>query len=226
MQVMSILAVRVECKVASWHADGLEQGRGGFRSSIRPQCIHSPGRTGYANGTGVGFARSETIRSPSCTKLNPGETHSLLATPEANPRSAMELPGLFAIDWRASLVYYRSSCTHLATTTMSTSCAISSCVALWRARFAQLTVLLPDGPFCPYSIGWCAGISPQGRAALRQSPQSILTWSFLARGKEYPMNGAESLVRTLLGAGIATCFANPGTSEMHFVAALDQVPGM
>lgn len=40
------------------------------------------------------------------------------------------------------------------------------------------------------------------------------------------MNGAESLVRTLLQAGVDTCFANPGTSEMHFVAALDQVPGM
>lgn len=40
------------------------------------------------------------------------------------------------------------------------------------------------------------------------------------------MNGAESLVRTLLKAGVDTCFANPGTSEMHFVAALDQTPGM
>lgn len=40
------------------------------------------------------------------------------------------------------------------------------------------------------------------------------------------MNGARSLVQTLLDAGIDTCFANPGTSEMHFVAALDQVPGM
>lgn len=40
------------------------------------------------------------------------------------------------------------------------------------------------------------------------------------------MNGAESLVRTLLACGIDTCFANPGTSEMHFVAALDRVPGM
>jgi acetolactate synthase I/II/III large subunit len=40
------------------------------------------------------------------------------------------------------------------------------------------------------------------------------------------MNGAESLVRTLLAAGVDTCFANPGTSEMHFVAALDQVPGI
>lgn len=40
------------------------------------------------------------------------------------------------------------------------------------------------------------------------------------------MNGAKSLVRTLLAAGVDTCFANPGTSEMHFVAALDQVAGM
>jgi acetolactate synthase-1/2/3 large subunit len=40
------------------------------------------------------------------------------------------------------------------------------------------------------------------------------------------MNGAESLVHTLLANGVDTCFANPGTSEMHFVAALDRIPGM
>ncbi len=40
------------------------------------------------------------------------------------------------------------------------------------------------------------------------------------------MNGAETLLRTLLNSGVDTCFANPGTSEMHFVAALDRVPGM
>jgi len=40
------------------------------------------------------------------------------------------------------------------------------------------------------------------------------------------MNGAESLVRTLVGAGVDVCFTNPGTSEMHFVVALDRVPGM
>ena len=40
------------------------------------------------------------------------------------------------------------------------------------------------------------------------------------------MNGAESLVHTLLACGVDTCFTNPGTSEMHFVAALDRVPGM
>ena len=40
------------------------------------------------------------------------------------------------------------------------------------------------------------------------------------------MNGAESLVRTLLASDVDVCFANPGTSEMHFVAALDRVDGM
>ena len=40
------------------------------------------------------------------------------------------------------------------------------------------------------------------------------------------MNGAESLVRTLVENDVNVCFGNPGTSEMHFVAALDRVEGM
>lgn len=44
--------------------------------------------------------------------------------------------------------------------------------------------------------------------------------------KESLMNGAQSLVHTLLAGGVDTCFANPGTSEMHFVAALDQITGI
>jgi acetolactate synthase I/II/III large subunit len=40
------------------------------------------------------------------------------------------------------------------------------------------------------------------------------------------VNGAEALIRTLVDHGIDTCFMNPGTSEMHFVAALDDVPAM
>ncbi len=40
------------------------------------------------------------------------------------------------------------------------------------------------------------------------------------------MNGAESLIRVALAAGVDTCFANPGTTEMPLVAALDSVPGM
>lgn len=43
---------------------------------------------------------------------------------------------------------------------------------------------------------------------------------------ETKMNGAESLVHTLLANGVDTCFTNPGTSEMHFVAALDHIAGM
>src|SRR6202158_3030152 len=38
------------------------------------------------------------------------------------------------------------------------------------------------------------------------------------------MNGAESLIRTLVAGGIDTCFSNPGTSEIHIVAALDRIP--
>lgn len=38
------------------------------------------------------------------------------------------------------------------------------------------------------------------------------------------MTGAEALVRTLLAGGVDTCFTNPGTSEIHLVAALDRIP--
>src|SRR5439155_7039681 len=48
----------------------------------------------------------------------------------------------------------------------------------------------------------------------------------LAGAGNHAMNGAESLVRTLVGGGVNVCFSNPGTSEMHFVAALDRVDGM
>jgi acetolactate synthase-1/2/3 large subunit len=39
-------------------------------------------------------------------------------------------------------------------------------------------------------------------------------------------NGARALIRTLVDSGVDVCFTNPGTSEMHFVAALDEVPEM
>jgi acetolactate synthase-1/2/3 large subunit len=41
-----------------------------------------------------------------------------------------------------------------------------------------------------------------------------------------PTNGAQALIRTLVDCGVDVCFMNPGTSEMHFVAALDDVPEM
>src|SRR5579863_4520992 len=40
------------------------------------------------------------------------------------------------------------------------------------------------------------------------------------------MNGAQALIRTLVASGVDVCFMNPGTSEMHSVAALDAVPEM
>jgi len=40
------------------------------------------------------------------------------------------------------------------------------------------------------------------------------------------VNGAQALIRALIQAGVDVAFMNPGTSEMHFVAALDQVPEM
>ena len=40
------------------------------------------------------------------------------------------------------------------------------------------------------------------------------------------MNGSQSLIKTLTACGVDVCFSNPGTSEMHFIAALDSVPEM
>ena len=40
------------------------------------------------------------------------------------------------------------------------------------------------------------------------------------------MNGAESLVRTLVVNDVEVSFSNPGTSAMHCVAALDKVEGV
>lgn len=39
-------------------------------------------------------------------------------------------------------------------------------------------------------------------------------------------NGAQALMKTLVQGGVEVCFTNPGTSEMHFVAALDSAPQM
>jgi acetolactate synthase I/II/III large subunit len=39
-----------------------------------------------------------------------------------------------------------------------------------------------------------------------------------------PVNGAHALLATLRANNVTTCFANPGTSEMHFVAGLDDFP--
>ncbi|MFB0969050.1 MAG: thiamine pyrophosphate-binding protein, partial [Pseudomonadales bacterium] len=40
------------------------------------------------------------------------------------------------------------------------------------------------------------------------------------------MNGAESMLQTLINNGVEVCFTNPGTSEMHMVAAIGKTTGM
>ena len=40
------------------------------------------------------------------------------------------------------------------------------------------------------------------------------------------MNGADVILKSLIAGGIDVCFANPGTSEMHFVSALDRISGI
>jgi acetolactate synthase I/II/III large subunit len=40
------------------------------------------------------------------------------------------------------------------------------------------------------------------------------------------MNGAEALIATAISEGVEVCFANPGTTEMPLVLALDSVPGL
>jgi acetolactate synthase-1/2/3 large subunit len=60
-----------------------------------------------------------------------------------------------------------------------------------------------------------------GRATIRPERSRTATVT-----DERSISGAESLVHTLVGSGVDHCFTNPGTSEMHFVAALDRVPGI
>lgn len=43
---------------------------------------------------------------------------------------------------------------------------------------------------------------------------------------EERMNGADALLQTFVANGVTACFANPGTSEMQFVSALDREPAM
>jgi len=61
-----------------------------------------------------------------------------------------------------------------------------------------------------------AGSRPAGPPGHAAGP-----WPTIGR-----VNGAQALIASLVGAGVDACFMNPGTSEMHFVAALDSVPRM
>jgi len=59
---------------------------------------------------------------------------------------------------------------------------------------------------------------PVGLPAGRDSCNPPPTWLM--------PDGAQALLRTLVDAGVTVCFTNPGTSEIHFVSALDSVPEM
>lgn len=48
----------------------------------------------------------------------------------------------------------------------------------------------------------------------------------MLEGSTTAVSGADALVRTLVDGGLKVCFANPGTSEMHFVSALDHEPDL
>ena len=64
---------------------------------------------------------------------------------------------------------------------------------------------------------------PRGQQITRRSPLGPLRRACPTIGR---VNGAQALIASLVGAGVDTCFMNPGTSEMNFVAALDSVPRM
>ncbi len=70
------------------------------------------------------------------------------------------------------------------------------------------------------------GVALTGRAERASTGENANLVIPTTTEKVSTMNGAQSLIRSLAGAGVDVCFANPGTSEMHFVAALDQVPEM
>src|SRR3954469_15305899 len=77
----------------------------------------------------------------------------------------------------------------------------------------------PDVVLCP--PGWAEHYVPQVQVCTGAGSPGTA-----GRARVAVVNGAQALIRTLVGAGVDVCFANPGTSEMHFVAALDDVPDM
>jgi acetolactate synthase-1/2/3 large subunit len=74
-----------------------------------------------------------------------------------------------------------------------------------------------------------SGLIGPARGDVVRRPARVNITQFVRRGrrgKANCVNGAQSLIRTLVENGVEVCFANPGTSEMHFVSALDDVTAM
>src|SRR5688572_4408219 len=76
------------------------------------------------------------------------------------------------------------------------------------------------------NFSYFASCTPSATFSKSQNSAMLRVSAAMADASIQRMNGAESLARTLVACGVDTCFANPGTSEMHFVSALDRVPGI
>src|SRR5579875_184965 len=96
-----------------------------------------------------------------------------------------------------------------------------------RQRTAKSAVRhqLSDDRACP-----CAGRPRRPRTERRRPPRLFAcqrrTGLQGRHAEGTDVNGAHALINTLVDGGVDVCFANPGTSEMHFVAALDSAPRM
>jgi acetolactate synthase-1/2/3 large subunit len=80
-----------------------------------------------------------------------------------------------------------------------------------------------DAPVCGPGRRAC-GHSPPGGPGNRSGTGGRVTGPGMAGTASPSFTGAASLLHTMAAAGIEVCFANPGTSEMHFVSALGAVP--
>ena len=103
-----------------------------------------------------------------------------------------------------------------------------------RALAAMETLIAYDGKWCetttPASQSSTGAQTPTYSSSAPTTGPSTSEPAHMRSGRPSdgkPMlNGAQALIRTLVDAGVTTCFTNPGTSEMHFVGALDTVPQM
>src|ERR1700757_4681769 len=72
---------------------------------------------------------------------------------------------------------------------------------------------------------WC-GSAVDSVAALQHALLSVRRYVMPMETATKPMTGADAVIRTAVAAGIDVCFANPGTTELSLVEALDKCPEM
>src|SRR5208282_1776854 len=104
--------------------------------------------------------------------------------------------------------------------------AVTFVQAVWR-RSSGPHPIRRFAPPSPASWGRVACGAFLSSSPLRSKCRNVYDLKSLSAWlRERGMNGAQSLVQTLVDCGVEICFANPGTSEMHFVGALDSASGM